>query len=105
MNRIPMLFWAVVGTVAWAMTACTSGTLQPEAGRPAGLDRVQHVVVIYMENHSFDNLYGQFPGADGLANAGSAATQTNRDGSPYATLPPALDTHLILICFQDEDMR
>ncbi len=93
MNRIPMLFWAVVGTVAWAMTACTSGTLQPEAGRPAGLDRVQHVVVIYMENHSFDNLYGQFPGADGLANAGSAATQTNRDGSPYATLPPALDTH------------
>jgi hypothetical protein len=49
MNRIPMLFWAVVGTVAWAMTACTSGTLQPEAGRPAGLDRVQHVVVIYME--------------------------------------------------------
>jgi phospholipase C len=27
------------------------------------------IVVIYAENHSFDNLYGMFPGADGVAQA------------------------------------
>ena len=29
---------------------------------------VQHIVVIYQENWSFDSLYGQFPGVDGLQN-------------------------------------
>ena len=36
---------------------------------PPAMQRVQHLVVIYAENHSFDNLYGLFPGADGVANA------------------------------------
>ena len=31
-----------------------------------GIKKINHVVVIYMENHSFDNLWGQFPG-DGKA--------------------------------------
>ena len=52
-----------------------------------GLHRLKHVVVIYLENHSFDNLYGEFPGANGLANAGTAALQRNLSGEPYATLP------------------
>ena len=39
---------------------------------PTGLDKVQHIVVIYLENWSFDSLYGLFPGADGLAQATSA---------------------------------
>ena len=32
---------------------------------PAGLDKIRHVLVIYLENRSFDNLYGGFPGANG----------------------------------------
>ena len=36
-----------------------------------GLGRLKHIVVIYLENRSFDNLYGEFPGANGLANAGA----------------------------------
>src|SRR5947208_15512688 len=36
----------------------------------AGLEKIQHVIVIYQENWSFDGLYGKFPGADGIANAG-----------------------------------
>ena len=36
---------------------------------PTPAQRIQHLVVIYAENHSFDNLYGLFPGADGIANA------------------------------------
>jgi len=42
-----------------------------------------------MENHSFDNLYGEFPGADGLSNASSAKyTQIDTaTGKPFETLP------------------
>ena len=36
---------------------------------PKPLDRVEHLIVIYQENWSFDGLFGKFPGANGLANA------------------------------------
>jgi phospholipase C len=52
-----------------------------------GLHRLKHIVVIYLENHSFDNLYGEFPGANGLANAGAKATQVDLLGNPFAQLP------------------
>ena len=59
---------------------------KPEA---APIDKVGHVVVIYMENHSFDNLYGQFEGADGLAQAKAAnITQLDAQGQPFQTLLP-----------------
>jgi phospholipase C len=52
-----------------------------------GLGRLKNIVVIYLENHSFDNLYGEFPGANGLANAGAKATQLDLLGNPFAVLP------------------
>ena len=53
-----------------------------------GINKVNHVVVIYMENHSFDNLYGQFSGANGLSNATAAnTTQLNASGTAYTYLP------------------
>jgi acid phosphatase len=56
--------------------------------RAATSDDIQTVVVIYAENRSFDNLYGAFPGANGLANAPPAAiTQLDRDGKPMRGLP------------------
>ncbi|HEX7966706.1 MAG TPA: alkaline phosphatase family protein, partial [Stellaceae bacterium] len=58
---------------------------------PRDLARIEHIVVIYLENHSFDNLFGKFPGADGLARAGKRSIQVGRDGQPYKTLPPVLD--------------
>jgi phospholipase C len=49
--------------------------------------QIDHVVVIYAENHSFDNLYGLFPGADGIANAPPAQTlQLDHDGKPLTEL-------------------
>ncbi len=60
--------------------------------RAASLDDVKHIIVIYMENRSFDNLYGAYPGADGLANAGATATQVDKNGAPYATLPQPINT-------------
>jgi acid phosphatase len=53
------------------------------------LTAVKNVVVIYAENRSFDNLYGQFAGANGLQNVSAAsAQQVDRNGAPLATLPP-----------------
>lgn len=57
---------------------------------PAGLRRVKHIVVIYLENWSFDSLYGRFPGANGLAQGSSAPRQVDAQGQVYATLPQPL---------------
>jgi phospholipase C len=55
---------------------------------PGKITDVKHVVVIYMENHSFDNLYGEFPGANGLSNApADRVTQVDSNGKPYTNLP------------------
>jgi phospholipase C len=62
---------------------------QAEAA-PTGFDKIDTIVVIYAENRSFDNLYGNFPGADGLANVTPGqARQLDRDGKPLSELPPA----------------
>jgi phospholipase C len=66
-----------------------------DAGDAGVLSKINHFVVIYMENHSFDNLYGEFPGADGLnslPDAGDAGivprvTQQAPDGAVYDQLP------------------
>ncbi|HEY4025612.1 MAG TPA: alkaline phosphatase family protein [Candidatus Dormibacteraeota bacterium] len=58
------------------------------------LSRVQHIVVVYQENWSFDSLYGKFPGANGLANAGATAKQVDSNGQPYDALPQPINTTL-----------
>ncbi|MBV8651751.1 MAG: acid phosphatase [Alphaproteobacteria bacterium] len=84
----------VLGSVALAAaSAALPAFAQSSAGKPPGLDRLQHVIVVYMENHSFDNLIGDFPGADGRAKAGKAAIQVDRDGTPYKTLPPVYNAY------------
>jgi len=61
-------------------------TLPPGAG---GLEQIEHIVVIYPENRSFDHLYGLFPGANGIANASlEQKTQLDHDGKPLPHLPP-----------------
>jgi phospholipase C len=60
----------------------------PALAAPPGYDAIQTVVVIYAENRSFDNLWGAFPGANGLANASAeSVTQLDRDGKPMRGLP------------------
>jgi phospholipase C len=54
-----------------------------------GLLRINHVIVIYQENWSFDSLYGYFPGANGLVGAGNVA-QVDKKGVPYTVLPQPL---------------
>jgi acid phosphatase len=50
------------------------------------LQKIKHFVVIYEENHSFDNLYGGWEGVNGLNNATSHVTQVNQSGAPYTCL-------------------
>src|SRR5580693_2502451 len=65
-----------------------------DAATPAGLSQVNHVVVIFLENWSFDSLYAEFQGADGLAGALAAPPQVDpTTGQPYATLPQ-IESHM-----------
>ncbi|KVE29276.1 acid phosphatase [Burkholderia singularis] len=77
--------WIRVTPIALAVALGLSACGGDDVTSP-GLSAVKNVVVIYAENRSFDNLYGNFPGANGLQNA-SAATQLDRDGTKLATLP------------------
>ncbi len=53
-----------------------------------GIRQINHLVVIYMENHSFDNLYGEFKGANGIKNAKKGNfVQVDEQGKPYQYLP------------------
>ena len=57
------------------------------------LNNIQTIVVIYAENRGFDNLYGLFPGANGVpgVNPTSSAAyvpQKDIDGSTLPVLPP-----------------
>ena len=77
--------------IAAVLAALT--VLLPSTGRaePEGLNRVEHIVVIYLENRSFDSLLGLFPGANGLADAKNTPPQLDEYGRPYKALPPVMD--------------
>ncbi len=65
----------MVGLLAVAALMVTSATLPPEVssghaspaalGAPVDASLIQHIVFIVKENHTFDNYFGTFPGADG----------------------------------------
>src|SRR5689334_8819054 len=62
-----------VATFGLALASCQEpGTQSPAStdalsakAAKAGQGKIDHVVVIYLENHSFDNTYGEFQGAGG----------------------------------------
>ena len=76
---------ALGGVVAGGATGTSSAT---------PLDKINHIVVIYEENHSFDNLYGGWEGVDGLSKADAAhTTQVDQKGVAYTCLKQ-LDVNL-----------
>ena len=90
--RAGMIAGAVVGTGGWRYAARSPlddlrqpGSL-PYPDLPAGTDtipQIEHIVVLMMENHSYDNYLGMLrrPGADGF--------RLGFDGRPTATNPYA----------------
>src|SRR6516164_393126 len=66
-HRSLLALMALAMTVGLAVPAAAQ-TPQAQSS-PAGKTPLKHIIVVYMENWSFDSLYGLFPGANGLANA------------------------------------
>ena len=72
--------------LALALVAAMGGSPAYGSGKD-GLSRINHIVVIYQENHSFDNLYGRWEGVNGLRHAPRSRTvQVNQAGEPYDCL-------------------
>src|SRR5215212_1687418 len=88
MTRPPIVRLSLlVASAVAALTGCAglSGSQAPAGD--AAVQRIKTVVVIFAENHSFDNLYGLYPGADGIANAKpEQTTQLDHDGKPLKEL-------------------
>src|SRR5690242_728454 len=82
---------AAVASFALAATV-VAGPASTSLAQTSGLQKINHIVVIYQENWSFDSLYGHFPGANGLDQAEATTPQVDKDGEPYATLPQPLNT-------------
>ena len=49
---------------------------------------IDHIVVLFLENRSFDHLFGTYPGAEGLASY--RGQQADKTGVTYARLPAPL---------------
>jgi phospholipase C len=70
---------ALVGSVL--VTGASAGRGSDQLGK------INHIVVIYEENHSFDNLYGGWEGVNGRADADVAHTaQVSQAGTPFSCL-------------------
>src|SRR5262249_20579523 len=79
------LLW--LGVLAISALSSVFGRLPDESSAQGTTIPIDTVIVIYLENHSFDNLYGLFPGANGLNNAGNAPLQIDLNGTVFPTLP------------------
>ncbi|HKP20537.1 MAG TPA: alkaline phosphatase family protein [Thermoleophilaceae bacterium] len=78
---------ALVATLVLAL-AGTAGAGAASAASSDRLQRSKHIVVIYQENHSFDNLWGSWEGVRGLSRADAAHTlQVKQDGTMFRCLP------------------
>src|SRR5437763_10973575 len=83
---VPAALASVLALTALPAAGATSSSSDP-------LGRINHIVVIYEENHSFDNLYGGWEAVNCRANADAAhttqigqATQADPAGASYHCL-------------------
>jgi acid phosphatase len=91
--RIASMLTPIAFATLLALGACGGGSssnssntgTQTDATTAALQSKVKNIVVIYAENRSFDNLYGNFPGANGLG------AVLNADGTPTAAYVPQKD--------------
>jgi phospholipase C len=58
-------------SVVFATAACTAtvqrdGADQDPPSRERGIEKIDHIIMLVMENRSFDHYFGTYPGADGI---------------------------------------
>jgi phospholipase C len=83
---IRRVFLSALTLAAFATIPVLHGTAKEDRAADR-LSRIKHIVVVYEENHSFDNLYGSWEGVNGIDNAADAARiQVNQQGVPFKCL-------------------
>lgn len=96
-----IMFLVVFGAGIWRLLPVSSPNLVHASNHrfATSSSPVQHVVIIMMENHSFDNFFGRFPNANGVSlpratnpitdlNHGSAASTAAIDGGKMDEFEP-----------------
>jgi len=106
------IIWQLPLIIAFAFFSLWNYSLYAQEKGDTSLRNIETIVVIYAENRSFDNLYGMFPGANGIFKneKGKLADfndfkQVDRDGvtalanlpSVWNSLPPTDGTTLSLV--------
>ena len=87
---IPRSVRVVAFSVSLAIVPVCGSFAQDKAGK---LEKIGHIVVIYLENRSFDHLYGLFPNADGIRQAKPGALiQVDGQGRVFPVLPRVFNT-------------
>jgi acid phosphatase len=87
MHRHLAAMFVLIGAALGSSAAAAAGVPVVRADDAMPLSTIGHIVVVYQENHSFDNLYGGWEGVNGLARADAAhTTQVGQSGTPYVCL-------------------
>src|SRR5579883_2616768 len=82
---IVLVLWILAGTIAAALlyqprNGSESSGIVPATPNPVLIrqaqQKIKHVVFMVLENRSFDNVFGRFPGADGTTVAQDATLGT-----------------------------
>src|SRR5476649_169192 len=84
---------SVTSVIATASAAAAPADVLAALNSGLALNNIQTIVVIYAENRGFDNLYGLFPGANGVQGVNPTSSsayipQKDVDGSVLPVLPP-----------------
>jgi acid phosphatase len=95
MKKGSKIIWQFPVMIAISFLSLWNYSLYAHEKGATSLRKIETIVVIYAENRSFDNLYGMFPGANGIfinrngkLNDFNDFKQVDRDGvTPLANLP------------------
>jgi phospholipase C len=61
------------------------------AASATGINKIQHIVILQMENRSFDDYFGTFPGADGIPMVNGTPTVCSPDPATGTCQQPYVD--------------
>ena len=70
-------------------TTPPTGTASPSASIKPGTNPIQHVIFLVKENHTFDNYFGKYPGADGATRGKTLQCDQGNTPGPTVKLTPA----------------
>src|SRR5262249_42591232 len=92
-----MLRWRRLALVVLALVVALPLARQPARAvddrQATGNLPIDYLIVIYQENHSFDNSFRLSRGGEGRASAAAALPQTNLEAVPSPPLPRPIDTN------------